>query len=80
MNKEQQIEGMIKDISILQIGYQKLLDERKLTKKALCELVIPFRDKYKLTDKAALMLARDEMTFQELSTVLSGGQIDKWKI
>ena len=78
MNKE--INEMVKDISALQVEYQRLIEKRQLTKKAMCDLVIPFRDKYKLTDKVALMCARNEITFQELAIILEGGQLPQWKI
>lgn len=38
------------EVCELQKEYQKLIDERKLTKKAMCDLCGPFRDKYHLTD------------------------------
>lgn len=72
--------NLIKDIATLQTEYQKLIAERRLTKKVMCDLVIPFRDKYKLTDKSALMLARNEMSFQDLQIVIEGGQLPQWKI
>ena len=35
---------IIKDIARLQKSYDNLVSSKKLTKKAMCELVIPFRD------------------------------------
>ena len=43
----------------------------KLTKKAMCDLVVPFRDKYKLTDLQALMVARNELSISEIADLLS---------
>ena len=42
----------------LQRQYNKLLCDGKLSKKAMCDLVIPFRDKYGLSDIEALNIAR----------------------
>lgn len=51
----------------LQKEYQKLIDEKRLTKKAMCDLCIPFRDKYGLTDLQALRIARNEMSLTEIT-------------
>lgn len=61
---------ILKEIAALQLEYQRLIDERKLTKKAMCDLVIPFRDKYQLTDKHALMIARNEVSMSEIAELL----------
>lgn len=52
---------IIRDIAILQEKWQELIDNECLTKKAMCDLCIPFRDKYKLTDKQTLQIARNEV-------------------
>lgn len=62
---------LMKEVGKLQYEYQKLIDERKLTKKAMCDLVTPFRDKYKLTDIQALQIARAELSTSEISDILS---------
>ena len=41
-----------------------------MTKKAMCDLVIPFRDKYRLTDIDALSIARNEKSFSEVAKIL----------
>ena len=41
-----------------------------MTKKAMCDLVIPFRDKYGLSDLQALMIARNEMSISEIAELL----------
>lgn len=41
-----------------------------LTKKALCALCIPFRDKYGLTDLQTLRIARKEMDLMEMVDLL----------
>ena len=65
------MENLMKEVGKLQDDYQILIDEKRLTKKAMCELVIPFRDKYKLTDLQALMVARNEMSISEIADLLS---------
>lgn len=54
----------------LQQEYQKLVNNKKLSKKAMCELCIPFRDKYKLTDLQVLRIARKEVKLSELIDLL----------
>ena len=54
------------EASELQKEYQKLIDERKFTKKDMCDLCIPFRDKYNLTDLQTLRIARKEMDLSEM--------------
>ena len=60
----------IREIVRLQEGYQSLLNKGKLTKKAMCDLVIPFRDRHGLTDLQALRIARKEMELAEMLEVL----------
>lgn len=62
--------GLIKEIGGLQASYKKLLTDGKMTKKAMCDLVIPFRDKYRLTDIDALSIARNEKSFNEVAKIL----------
>lgn len=57
---------IIREIVKLQNGYEKLVSEKKFTKKALCNLCVPFRDKYKLTDSETIRLARNEMSLKEI--------------
>lgn len=61
---------MMKEVGKLQDDYKKLVDERKLTKRAMCELVIPFRDKYGLSDMQSLQIARAELTISEIAVLL----------
>lgn len=62
-------ETFFKEASELQEKYQALIDERKLTKKNMCDLCIPFRDKYGLTDLQTLRIARKEMDLSEMVTL-----------
>lgn len=63
--------NIMNDITDLQTNYQMLIDEKRLTKKAMCDLVIPFRDKYKLKDSQALQVARDELTIAEINMLIA---------
>ncbi len=56
-------------IDSLQENYKKLFDEKKITKKAICDLCIPFRDKYSLTDLQTLRIARKEMDISEIAFI-----------
>ena len=64
------MQNLMKEVGELQDNYQKLVDENRLTKKAMCDLVVPFRDKYKLTDLQALMVARNELSISEIADLL----------
>lgn len=55
-----------KDASEMQSVYQKLIDNKQLTKKAMCDLCVPFRDKYHLNDLQTLRIARKEMDLSEM--------------
>ena len=50
----------------LQKEYRKLIAERKLTKKAICDLCVPFRDKYRLNDLQTLRIAIKEMKLSDI--------------
>ena len=58
--------AFFKEASKLQDDYQELIDKKKLTKKAMCDLCVPFRDKYGLTDLQTLRIARREMDLSEM--------------
>ena len=60
----------LKDIANLQRDFEVLIIENRLTKKNLCDLVIPFRDKYGLTDRQALMIARKEYSLSYIDKYL----------
>lgn len=60
----------IREAANLQKEYQKLIDNKKLSKKAICELCVPFRDKYELTDLQVLRIARKEMELSEIVDLL----------
>lgn len=50
----------------LQDEYGELVRDRKLTKKAMCDLCVPFRDKFGLTDMQTLQIARREMSISQI--------------
>lgn len=60
----------MREAAVMQEEYQRLVDDQKLTKKALCALCIPFRDKYGLTDLQTLRIARKEMDLMEMVDLL----------
>lgn len=66
-------EMFFKEASELQENYQDLIDSKKLTKKAMCDLCVPFRDKYKLTDLQTLRIARKEMDLSEMVALVEKG-------
>lgn len=60
----------LEDCAKLQLDYRKMLKMKRLTKKNICELVIPFRDKYALMDSEALLIARNEISKEKLFALL----------
>lgn len=64
--------GAMYEVGVLQQEYQRLVDNRKLTKRAMCDLCIPFRDKYGLKDSQALQIARNEIELSEMVDLLEG--------
>lgn len=59
----------VKDIVKLQESYNKLVKTKTLSKRKLCELCIPFRDKFGLTDIETLRIARNEITLKEIEKI-----------
>lgn len=55
----------LKELVDLQLRYS-ILERNIMTKKALCDLIIPFRDKYALTDGQALSVARRELPLYQI--------------
>lgn len=60
----------MRDAAVMQKEYQRLVDTRKLSKKDMCELCVPFRDKYGLTDLQTLRIARGDMDLMEMVELL----------
>lgn len=65
------MDNLMNDVANLQSGYQRLVNGKKLSKRAMCDLVIPFRDKYKLKDSQALQIARAELSISEINALLN---------
>lgn len=63
-------EILIEDIATVQCKYKDLCDSDKLTKNALCELCIPFRDKYHLTDWQTLCIVRGDASADDIIDIL----------
>lgn len=59
----------VKDIVELQENYKELVETKTLSKRKLCELCIPFRDKFGLTDIETLRIARNEITLKEIEKI-----------
>lgn len=60
----------IREAAIMQEEYQRLVDESKLTKKSMCDLCMPFRDKYRLTDVQTIKIASKKMSLMEMVQLL----------
>ena len=63
--------SLMREIGALQAGYNRLMQSKAVTKKAICNLVIPFRDKYGLSDLEALKITRNEMSIAEIAELLA---------
>ena len=51
----------------IQKAYKKLTSgEIPFTKKNMCAIMVPLRDKYGLTDRQVLSVARNELSLEEL--------------
>lgn len=64
------MENLLREVGNLQSNFQKLCRSNKVSKKAICNLAIPFRDKYNLTDLQALQIARNELSVAEIADLL----------
>ena len=62
--------GAMIDAAKLQEDYKALVCSKRLSKKAMCELCVPFRDKYGMTDSQTLRIAREEMSLTEMIEIL----------
>ena len=65
--------SVMREVAQLQESYQALVDEKRLSKRAMCSLCIPFRNKYGLTDLQTLRIARKEVELSEMVDLLEGG-------
>lgn len=60
----------LEEVLEIQEGYQMLAKNKKLTKKAICGLVTPFKNRYRLTDLQVLQIARNELSVAEIVALL----------
>ena len=65
--------SVMREAAQLQENYRTLARDKRLSKKAMCALCVPFRNKYGLTDLQALRIARDEMPLLEMLDLMEGG-------
>ena len=56
----------ILEIAKLQEDYAALARGKKLSKKAICDICVPFRDKAGLTDSQTLQIARCELSLTDI--------------
>ena len=71
----------LQDIAQLQAQYKNLVAEKgKITKKMLCELVTPFRDRYRFSDSEALMYARGEVDFETIISKNESFNQTRWEL
>lgn len=49
------------DVNQLQLEYERLRNSVKISKKDICNLCVPFRDKYGLSDAQTLLIARKQV-------------------
>lgn len=60
----------MREAAIMQEEYRRLVNEKRLSKRAMCDLCVPFRDKYGLTDLQTIRIARREMDLAEMVDLL----------
>jgi len=58
------------EIGELQSKYKNLSAKNKMTKQALCDLCVPFKDKYSLSDIQTLQIVRGNLSISEIAKVL----------
>lgn len=62
--------AILHEIGNLQNAYRYLQQHGNCSKQNICNLVIPFRDKYNLTDLQALKIARNEISLSKMAEYL----------
>jgi hypothetical protein len=72
-------ETKIRKIAELQFEYQKLVNSKKLTKKAICDLCIPLRDDIGCTDIDILKIARKEIGLTEIIKIIDENSKPKYQ-
>lgn len=64
----------IKEIAALQDKYYQLARKKQLTKKAICDLCVPFRNKYHMSDSDTLRIARNELRLSQIVELFENKQ------
>ena len=62
---------LIHNIAKLQKDWNKLKQTPRMSIDNIKEICIPFRDKYNLSDRETLGIARDEFSFEELDAIFN---------
>lgn len=62
--------GILLEVAAMQDAYSAAQRANTLSKKRICEICVPFRDKYGLSDLDALKLARNEYSLSEMIKLL----------
>lgn len=70
------MESFLLEAGRLQDNYDRLISQDKLSKKAMCNLCVPFRDKYHLTDLQTLDIARRKLTITQISKLYRGYKVN----
>ena len=62
----------LSDIIEIRRAYEALYNKPlgNFTYKQLCDAMIPYRDKFELTDREVLAIARNELTLEEIDKLL----------
>lgn len=56
---------ILMDIGLTRGKYDSFKKQRVLTKQHIIDIVVPFRDRYKLNDDKALAIIRDKMSIKK---------------
>lgn len=56
---------ILMDIGLTRSKYDSFKKQRVLTKQHIIDIVVPFRDRYKLSDDKALEIIRDKMSIKK---------------
>jgi len=57
------MDSVLSDVATMQVQYQDLADQGKLTESSICVIVIPFYEKYCLSDVQALQVVRHNLPY-----------------
>lgn len=63
------LEVFLQEAATLQDDFEMMLTKKRMTKKAICDLWVSFRDKYGLSDSQTLLIARRGITLTQIITL-----------